>query len=110
MKRALDEVLEAARREDGGRTQAFLVGAPYFAPPSELLDALREAASRRRFDYGPPAGLPRLRRTIADLHAGQGMAIGPENVVVTHGSKGGLLALFSCLIEAGDEVLHALPS
>jgi aspartate aminotransferase len=86
------------------------VGSPFFSPPPELLAALREAAGRQEFDYAPSRGLPELRRKICDLHGREGLSIHADQVVVTHGSKGGLLALFACLLEAGDEVVYPVPT
>jgi aspartate/methionine/tyrosine aminotransferase len=48
-----------------------------------------------------------LRRALARWDGGDRVA--EDNVVVTHGAKGALLALFASLIEPGDEVIHPLP-
>ena len=41
--------------------------------------------------------------------AGVGRTAAPEQVVVTGGAKGGLLAVFAALLEPGDELIHPLP-
>ncbi len=110
MKRALDEVLSIVSSNHAGRRQPWLVGSPFFSPPPELLAALRGAAAGKDFDYAPSRGLPELRRKICELHGREGISLGEDQVVVTHGSKGGLLALFACLLEAGDEIMHPVPT
>jgi aspartate aminotransferase len=46
---------------------------------------------------------------VAELHRRDGLALEPENVLITHGSKSGLLAVFGCLLQPGDEILHPAP-
>ncbi len=70
---------------------------------------MREAASTSSFDYPPPQGIAELRAAVAKLHRRDGMPLEPENVLITHGAKSGLLAVFGCLLQAGDEILHPAP-
>ncbi len=67
----------------------------------------REIAGEPASGYGPPAGLPELRTVLANW-VDPGRA-DPRRVMVTHGAKGGLLALLAALVEPGDEVIHPLP-
>ena len=110
MKRALDDVLSIVAEHYPGRDQPWLVGSPFFSPPAELLAALRGAAARKDFDYAPSRGLPDLSRKICELHGREGISLDGDQVIVTHGSKGGLLALFASLLEAGDEVIYPVPT
>lgn len=106
MKRALDTVIAELGRFRG-ETIDLLVGEPCFGPPGEILAAFDHTADVAVGGYGPPAGLPGLRKILAEWVGGDGS--GSENVVVTHGAKGGLLALLAALIEDGDQVIHPLP-
>jgi aspartate/methionine/tyrosine aminotransferase len=106
MKRELDRVVAALGRFTGDPIN-LLVGEPCFEPPAEIQREFRRIAAEPAAGYGPPAGDPVLRSILAERE-GIG-ALGPENVVVTHGAKGGLLALFAALIEPGDEIIHPLP-
>jgi len=108
VKRALDRVLEALdAHQDPDRS--WLVGSPSFEPPDELRRALQSAASASSFDYPPPQGLAKLRAAVAELHRRDDLALEPENVLITHGAKSGLLAVFGCLLQPGDEILHPAP-
>jgi len=106
VKRALDGVIAALGRYPGDAVN-LLVGEPCFDPPAEIQDMFGRTGGDPASGYGPPGGEPELRAILADRE-GDG-TLGPENVVVTHGAKGGLLALFAALIEPGDEVIHPLP-
>jgi len=108
MRRALDAVLEAlAAHPDPDRS--WLVGSPCFEPPAVLRRALQPAAATRTFGYPPPEGLAELREAVVELHRRQALALDPQQILVTHGAKGGLLAVFGCLLEPGDEILIPSP-
>ncbi len=108
MKRALDRVLEALNAHPDP-DRSWLVGSPWFEPPDELRRAMQSAASATSFDYPPPQGLAELRAAVAELHRRDGLTLEPENVVITHGAKSGLLAVFGCVLQPGDEILHPVP-
>ena len=106
MKRALDGVIAALGRYPGA-TIDLLVGEPCFGPPAEILSQFGRTADIAVGGYGPPGGIDGLRRILAERVGGAGSEA--KNTVVTHGAKGGLLALFAALIEPGDHVVHPLP-
>lgn len=106
MKRTLDGVVAALGRYPGDRID-LLVGEPCFDPPAEIQQAFERVSGDSASGYGPPGGLPELRTALArwiDSERGD-----PRRVMVTHGAKGGLLALLATIIEPGDEVIHPLP-
>ena len=74
-------------------TLEWLVGEPFFDPPSCLVESIRRAAERPYFGYSPTAGLPELRAAVAGVHSQSGQDMRAENVTVTHGAKSGLLAV-----------------
>ena len=108
MMRAVDHVLEALASHPEPES-SFLVGSPWFAPPTMLRQALAAAAGVSDHGYPPPQGLPELRTAVAELHKREGLDLSPEQVVITHGAKSGLLALLGSLLEPGDEILHPVP-
>ena len=72
------------------------------------MDAIAEGITR----YTPPAGVPNLRKAIAqDAGNRRGMEIKPSEVVVGPGGKPGLLFPTIALIEpmSGDEVIYPDP-
>jgi aspartate/methionine/tyrosine aminotransferase len=72
---------------------------------AELLDASdRDSLFDMSLGYGTAAGDPRLRKSIADLHA-----VGPDDVVVTIGGMHALFLLAFVLCERGDEVVTTAP-
>jgi aspartate aminotransferase len=88
---------------------SWLVGEPCFEAPTELVDALVRAAASPSFPYPPQDGLPSLREVLAQRHNAESHATAPDQVVITSGAKGGLLALFATLLEPGDELIHPQP-
>lgn len=106
--RAVDGVL-AALAAHGDRASSWVVGEPCVAPPPALAAALAEAAGAAAFPYPPPAGMPGLRQVLASRHGEGGGAVAADQIAVTAGAKGGLLALLAALLEPGDELIHPLP-
>jgi aspartate aminotransferase len=108
VKGALGQVLEALdAHSDPDRS--WLVGSPWFEPPDRLQLAMQSAASASSFDYPPPQGIAGLRAAVAELHRRDDLELEPENVLITHGAKSGLLAVFGTLLTPGDEILHPAP-
>jgi aspartate/methionine/tyrosine aminotransferase len=106
--RNIDRVV-AALEEHRGATHSWLVGEPCFAPPQELTVALAETAQSASFRYPPREGLAELRQALATLHRTNDAPVTPDQIAVTTGAKGGLLALLATLLEPGDELIHPLP-
>jgi hypothetical protein len=74
----------------------------------EVLAALSDARSLR---YDPaPCGTLSAREAIADDFAAQGIAVGPERIVVTSSTSEAYAFLFKLLADPGDEVLVPAPS
>ena len=77
--------------------------------PDIRLGELLEPAQRAHLldlplGYGTPAGDPRLRQLIADLHE-----VGPDDVVITVGGMHALFLLAFVLCDRGDEVVTTAP-
>jgi aspartate/methionine/tyrosine aminotransferase len=106
MKRALDGVVAALGRWPGDPVN-LLVGEPCFSPPAEIQASFGRISGNSSSGYGPPGGLPELRTVLANWVDPD--RADPRRVMVTHGAKGGLLALLAALVEPGDEVIHPLP-
>ncbi len=106
------EVLErAAELERAGIDIAHLeLGEPEFAPPAAASRAVMEALARDETGYTDSRGLWPLREAIAeDLERRFGQSVTPERVLVTQGTSSAMTLVFSCLVEAGDEVLIPTP-
>ena len=85
-------------------------GFPEMVEPPELIAAAQRALAERSNQYPPMRGLPELRGAICDYYARmQGLALTPDNVVVTSGGTEALAASLLALVRAGDEVVLVQP-
>jgi aspartate/methionine/tyrosine aminotransferase len=106
------EVLARARQlERTGREIIHLeIGEPDFDTPAHIKDAAKHALDSGATHYGPAAGLPELREAIAKHVAEtRGVAVAPEEVVVTPGAKPIMFFTIMTMIGAGDEVILPNP-
>ena len=93
--------------EAKGRSIVHLgIGEPDFDTPPHIRAAADRALAEGWTHYGPAAGLPDLRASIArEWRAKRGIPCGPEHVVVTPGAKPILFFTMLATLEPGDEVL-----
>src|SRR6266487_1082971 len=106
------EVLARARAlEATGRRVVHLeIGEPDFDTPKFIRQAAAAALEEGWTHYGPSAGLPEFRKTIADQwRAERAIPCDAENVVVTPGAKPIMFFTMLALLEEGDEVLYPNP-
>src|SRR5205814_2905524 len=106
------EVLVRARAlEAKGKNIIHLeIGEPDFDTPANVVDAGVRALKDGWTHYGPSAGLPTLRETIAeDVSRSRGVHVTPEEVVVGPGGKPIIFFAILALVEEGDEVLYPNP-
>ncbi|MGA2426138.1 MAG: pyridoxal phosphate-dependent aminotransferase, partial [Terriglobales bacterium] len=106
------EVLNRARAlEKQGKEIVHLeIGEPDFDTPANIIQAGVDALHGGWTHYGPAAGLPDLRRAIADyVSRTRGVPVSSEEVVVVPGGKPIIFFTMLALIEAGDEVIYPNP-
>jgi len=106
------EVLARARAlEAQGRSVIHLeIGEPDFATPEHIVAAAIEALRAGDTHYTPAAGLPELRAAIADeVSRTRGIAVDPEQVVVTPGGKPIMFFTILALADEGAEVIYPDP-
>jgi aspartate aminotransferase len=106
------EVLNRARAlEKQGKEIIHLeIGEPDFDTPANIVEAGVEALHKGWTHYGPAAGLPDLRQTIADyVSRTRNVPVASEEVVVVPGGKPIIFFTMLALIEAGDEVIYPNP-
>tara|TARA_Y100001001_G_C7962781_1_gene293090 strand:- start:39 stop:1205 length:1167 start_codon:yes stop_codon:yes gene_type:complete len=106
------EVLARARAlEAQGKEIIHLeIGEPDFETPKHIVEAGRKAIADGFTHYGPTAGLPQLRESIA-RNSGEvrGINTDPANVVVTPGAKPIMFYVLLALAEPGVEVIYPNP-
>jgi aspartate aminotransferase len=106
------EVLNRARAlEKQGKNIIHLeIGEPDFDTPSNIIEAGVNALHHGWTHYGPAAGNPELRQTIADyVSRTRGVPVSSDEVVVVPGGKPIIFFTILALIDEGDEVLYPNP-
>ncbi len=84
------------------------LGEPDLDPPMTAIEAMAEASRNGYNKYGPTAGIPELRDSIADYLSTYGEVQG-GNVMVTPSGSTALLEVTQSMIDPGDEVLVPSP-
>ena len=106
------EVLNRARAlEKQGKEIIHLeIGEPDFDTPTNVIEAGVDALHQGWTHYGPAAGLPELRQTIADyVSRTRKVPVSSDEVVVVPGGKPIIFFTILALIEQGDEVIYPNP-
>jgi aspartate/methionine/tyrosine aminotransferase len=106
------EVLNRARElECQGKDIIHLeIGEPDFDTPDNIIQSAVSALNAGWTHYGPSAGLPDLRKTIADeVSHSRGVHVQPEEVVVVPGGKPIIFFSILALVDEGDEVIYPNP-
>jgi aspartate aminotransferase len=106
------EVLNKARAlERQGKNIIHLeIGEPDFDTPGNVVEAGVDALRKGWTHYGPSAGLPELRQTIAEsVSQTRGVKVTSQEVVVVPGGKPIIFFAVLALIDEGDEVIYPNP-
>ena len=106
------EVLNRARAlEKQGKEIIHLeIGEPDFDPPANVIQAGVDALHKGWTHYGPAAGLPDLRKTIAEyVSRTRNVPVSSEEVVVVPGGKPIIFFTILALVNDGDEVIYPNP-
>src|SRR3954464_8611227 len=108
---AFEVLVKARALEAKGRDIVHLeIGEPDFDTPSNIIEAGADALHKGFTHYGPSAGLPPLRETIAQyVSETRGVKALPEEVVVVPGGKPIIFFTILALVDEGDEVIFPNP-
>jgi aspartate aminotransferase len=108
---AFEVLVKARALEAKGKDIVHLeIGEPDFDTPSNVIEAGVQALKGGYTHYGPSAGLPQLRQTIADyVSKTRNVPVSPDEVVVVPGGKPIMFFVILALIEEGDEVIYPNP-
>ena len=87
----------------------FGLGEPDFQPPELAIDAFEKAMREGRNKYTTTAGLPHLRKKIAETWHYLSPDLDESNVCITMSGTNALLDIFLALVDPGDEVLLPEP-
>jgi aspartate/methionine/tyrosine aminotransferase len=106
------EVLNKARalERQGKKIIHLEIGEPDFDTPTNVIEAAVTALHKGWTHYGPSAGLPELRQTIAEeVSRTRAVECSSDEVVVVPGGKPIIFFTILSLIDAGDEVIFPNP-
>src|SRR5207253_9199436 len=108
---AFEVLVKARALEAKGRDIVHLeIGEPDFDTPGNIIAAATDALHKGFTHYGPSAGLPQLRETIAQYVSETRRAnVTPEEVVVVPGGKPIIFFTMLALVDEGDEVIFPNP-
>lgn len=108
---AFEVLVRAKALEAQGRDVVHLeIGEPDFNTPANISEAAIKAIREGWTHYGPAAGLPELRKAIAEyISRTRKIDVVPDEVVVTPGGKPIIFFPILALIEEGDEVIYPNP-
>jgi aspartate aminotransferase len=97
-------------KAEGIDVVSFAAGEPDFDTPQPIRAAAIDAIERGFTRYTPSAGIPELRKAIAEkLTRENGVTVGPDQVVVSCGAKHSVYNAMQTLIDPGDEVILIAP-
>ena len=108
---AFEVLVRAKALEAKGRDIVHLeIGEPDFDTPANIISTGADAMHKGFTHYGPSAGLPQLRETIAQYVSGtRRVNVSPDEVVVVPGGKPIIFFSILALAEEGDEVIYPNP-
>jgi len=108
---AFEVLAKAKSLEAEGKEVIHLeIGEPDFDTPENIIRAAIDALNEGKTHYGPAAGVPDLRKVIAeDMGKRRNIKIHPDQVVVTPGAKPIMFFTILALIDEGDEVMYPNP-
>ena len=88
----------------------FGAGEPDFDTPQYIKDAAVEAIKAGQTKYTAVAGIPELRKAIADkLKRDNGLDYSPDQVIVNVGGKHSVYEAMQAVLDPGDEVIIPTP-
>ncbi len=106
---AIDAKAKAMKAE-GADVVSFGAGEPDFQTPKYILDAAVKAILDGQTKYTAAAGIPMLRKAVAEFTAKKlSIPCEAENVVISTGAKQALFNALQAICNPGDEVIVFAP-
>jgi aspartate aminotransferase len=97
-------------KAEGIDVTGFGAGEPDFNTPDYIIAAAKAALDAGYTKYTPSAGIPPLRRAIAEKFAADnGITYSPAQIVVSNGAKHSLFNACQAIVEPNDEVIIPAP-
>ena len=110
----LKQIVELTLRliSQGQRVTRFEIGEPNFPASPQVIRGLTETLRRKKIiGYGPAAGLPELRRALADeLNVEHDTEIEPDQILITPGGRFGIFASIAGFVSQLERVAIPQPA
>ena len=110
----LKEIFELTQKliVQGERVTRFETGEPNFAPPRAVIAGLSETFRKKKvIGYGPAAGLPELRKALANKLSKQHDArIDPDQVLIVPGARFAIFATITSFVSPLERVIIPQPA
>ncbi len=105
--RKLVPYAEAAKKR-GTKVYHLNIGQPDIATPESILDAVRNS-DFKVLEYSHSAGNESYRKKLVQYYRQVGIAVTPEQIIITTGGSEAILFGFMACMDAGDEVIIPEP-
>ncbi|HWY87035.1 MAG TPA: pyridoxal phosphate-dependent aminotransferase [Gemmataceae bacterium] len=97
-------------KADGKTIFDFSLGEPDFKTPAHICQAAYKAMLDGHTHYTPAAGIPELRKAVANFYKKTyGLEANAEQVIVSNGAKHSLHNTLAAMVGPGDEVIIPTP-
>lgn len=110
----LKEIFELTQKviAQGEHVTRFEIGEPNFPPPEQVIRSLSAAFRRKKvIGYGPAAGLPQLRKAIAEeLNKQHNTDIEPDQILVTPGARFAIFASITSFVSSFERAVIPQPA
>jgi aspartate aminotransferase len=110
----LKEIFEITQKllAKGHRVTRFEIGEPNFPASSQVIRGLTETFRKKKVvGYGPAAGLPELRKALAEeLSAQHNVRIEPDQILITPGGRFAIFATITSYISPLERVVIPQPA
>jgi aspartate/methionine/tyrosine aminotransferase len=94
----------------GHHVYPFHLGDINLPTPPNIVEAMNRAIADGKTGYCAAAGIPALRESLAaDIGAGRGIQLRPDNIVVQPGGKPVITKFIQAVMNPGDGVLYPNP-
>jgi aspartate aminotransferase len=110
----LKEIFELTQKlmAQGERVTRFEIGEPNFPPPPQVVRGLSESFRKKKvIGYGPAAGLPELRKALAEeLSERHSVQIEPDQVLIVPGGRFAIFATITSYVSPLERVIIPQPA
>lgn len=97
-------------KAEGVHVYDFSLGEPDFPTPEHICAAAAKAMKEGHTRYTAAAGIPELRKSVANWYQKTyGVSYRPEQVVISGGAKHSIHNALACTVGPGDEVIIPTP-